>query len=286
MRRRLDRFDPRNAVITGAGSGLGRAMAIRLARQGWKVGAADIDEARAAETIRLVREAGGSGEACRCDVRAGAGVDAMARRFFDDWGRVTLLVNNAGVAVAGIMGEITEADWKKAIDTNLWGAVNGCGAFVPLMKSTGGGHIINVASAAGYVCLPEMAPYNTTKAAVIALSETLRSELAPSGIGVTVACPTFFNTRLLENMTYTDEFQIEFASSAFSNAKMSADEVARRILEAAGKNRLYAFPQPSAKWTRVTKGHMPRLHFAVLSIVSRFGLSRPLARAMARRGLV
>jgi NAD(P)-dependent dehydrogenase (short-subunit alcohol dehydrogenase family) len=282
----LDRFDMKTAVVTGGGSGLGRALSVRLGGEGWKVGIADIDMKGAEESLALVEKAGGSGELFRCDVREPAVFEVMAGRFFEEWGGVGMLVNNAGVAAGGIVGEIPIEDWKKVMDTNVWGVINGCHAFVPRMKAQGGGHVLNVSSSAGIVCLPEMAPYNTAKAAVIALSETLRSEVAPHGIGVTVACPTFFNTALLEEMTYTDDFQIQFAQAAFANAKMSAEEVALRILKAVGRNRLYVFPQFAAKWTRISKRLSPSAHHRALTFMCTSGRARSVANRMARRGLV
>ncbi len=155
----------------------------------------------AGETLRMVEQAGGSGEIYELDVRVLIDWEAMADHFFRSWGGVDVLVNNAGVVSVGPVGEVPIEDWEWIFSINFWGMVYGCHTFIPHMKEQGSGHIVNVASANGLMCLLEMAPYNTTKAAVIALSETLRSEL-PAGIGVTVVCPMFFNTHLLDGMRY------------------------------------------------------------------------------------
>lgn len=286
MRDHLEELASRNAVVTGAGSGLGRALAIRLASDGWSVGIGDVDAAGAQETSRMVRQAGGAVAVSVFDVRDSEEFESAVRTLAGELGPVALLINNAGIAVAGLTGDVDPADWRRALEINVMGCVNGCHVAVPMMKENGGGHIVNVASAAGYVCLPEMGPYNVSKAAVIALSETLRSEVSPYGIGVTVACPTFFNTGLAGAMVYTDEWQKGFTDSAFTNARMQTDEVARRILAAASRNRLYALPQFAARWTRVTKRLSPSLHHAALGLVCRSGSARRAADALARRGLV
>lgn len=172
------------------------------------------------------------------------------------------------------------------MDINVLGTVHGCEAFIPRMKLQGGGWIINVASSAGIVGLPEMAPYNVTKAAVISLSETLRAELCPDRIGVTVACPTFFNTNLLATMSCTDEFQHEFAHSAFSNAKLTPDDIARAVIKGARKGKLYVFPQFAGKWTWVTKRLSPSAHHGTLALGNRYGVARSVIMWMSRRGSV
>lgn len=276
----------KTAVVTGAGSGLGRALALDLGGRGWTVGIVDINMVGAQATLDLVEKAGAAGGVFHCDVRDLDQVTSTAQHFFDEWGGVGLLVNNAGVAAGGFVGDIDMDDWMKVIDTNLWGTIHGCHAFIPRMKAQGGGHIANVASFAGIMCLPEMAPYNVAKAAVISLSETLRSELAPDRIGITVACPSFFETNLIDDMPYTDEFQIQFARAAFTNAKVSSGDIAHAILKAVDRNKLYVFPQFASKWTRVSKGIAPSVHYGVLAWLCRTGRSRPLIMWMARRGWV
>jgi NAD(P)-dependent dehydrogenase (short-subunit alcohol dehydrogenase family) len=250
------------------------------------VGIADVNVPGAECTLELVEKAGGKGEVYRCDVREADRVGEMAAYFFEEWGGVSLLVNNAGIAVAGFVGDAEIAEWRRIVDVNLMGCVNGCHAFIPRMKERGGGHIVNIASSAGIMNLPEMAPYNMTKAGVISLSETLRTELACDRIGVTVACPTFFDTNLLDTMTCTNEFQSDLARSAFSNARATPDDIAAAVIRGARRGKLYVMPQFSARWTALVKRLSPAGLYALVAFGYRIGIARPIIMWMSRRGLV
>lgn len=276
----------RNVVITGAGSGLGKALSLALAARGCRVGAADIKEERARETLELVRARGGEGEIYRLDVSKPEEVEAMAEHFFRSWGRVDVLINNAGVVSTGFVGDIPLEDWEWVFGVNFWGMLYGCHFFIPRMKAQGGGYIVNVASAAGLLSLLEMAPYNATKAAVIALTETLRSELAPFKIGVTAVCPMFFNTGLLESMRYTDEFEKEFAYTTFRHARMTAEQVAEAVIRAVEKKRLYVVPQLSGRLFWLIKRMKPGLYHGTLAFFNRDTVGRRLLLWMARKGLI
>jgi len=173
--------DSPRAVVTGAGSGLGRAFCLELKKRGARLVCADIDEAAAQRTASEV-----GGTAVRCDVARIEDVEALAAAAERALGGVDLVVNNAGVAVAGPVGEVPLDDWRWIMGVNLWGVIYGCHVFAPRLKKQGRGHIINVASAAGLLAPPGMAPYNVTKAAVVALSETMSAELKQTGVGVTV----------------------------------------------------------------------------------------------------
>ena len=164
--------------------------------------------------------------------------------------------------------------------------VYGCHEFVPRMKDQGGGHIVNVASSAGLLASPEMAPYNTTKAAVVSLSETLRAEVSPHNIGITVACPMFFNTNLIDTARYTDEWQMDFFNCTFENARMSCDEVAARIIAAVKKDKLYVVPQLAGKFLWLNKRLTPGAFHDLLRFFNRHGWFRPLFYALVRRGLL
>jgi NAD(P)-dependent dehydrogenase (short-subunit alcohol dehydrogenase family) len=286
IRDRLDALGRKTAVITGAGSGLGRAFAENLAADGWALGIVDINQEGAECTLDLVRRAGGSGEVYRCDIRDTAEVEAMARHFFEAWGGVSLLVNNAGIAVAGFVGDAPIEEWRRIVDVNLMGTVNGCHAFIPLMKEQGEGYIINVASSAGITNLPEMAPYNVTKAGVISLSETLRAELTCDRIGVTVSCPTFFDTNLLDGMSCTNEFQSDFAHSAFSNARVTPDDIAGATIRGARRGKLYVLPQFAAKWTWAAKRVSPGMWFRSIAIGYRLGIARGFIMWLSKHGWV
>lgn len=282
----MKRLDGKRVVITGAASGLGRALALAMASKGCRIGVVDIDMEGAEETLRMVERAGGSGEIHELDVRVAIDWEATAEHFFKSWGGVDVLVNNAGVVSVGHVGDIPIEDWEWIFSINFWGMVYGCHTFIPRMKAQGGGHIVNVASAAGLLCMLEMAPYNTTKAAVIALSHTLRGELAPAGIGVTAVCPMFFNTHLLDNMRYTDEFEPEFARTTFENARMTADEVAEAVVKAVEKGKLYAVPQASGKMFWALTRMSPGFWYGSQAFLNRNGVGRRLFMWMASKGLM
>jgi NAD(P)-dependent dehydrogenase (short-subunit alcohol dehydrogenase family) len=282
----MKRLDGKRVVITGAASGLGRSLALALARKGCRIGVVDIDTEGAGETLDMVVRAGGSGEIYELDVRVVIDVEAMAAHFFEEWGGVDLLINNAGVAVTGFVGDIPTENWEWIMAINFWGMVYGCQAFIPRMKERGGGHIMNVASAAGLLCLLEMSPYNTSKAAIIALSETLRSELAPAGIGVTVLCPMFFDTHLLDSMKYTDEFETEFAHATFENARMTSDQVAETAVKAIERGKLYCVPQLSGRIFWALKRLNPGLYHESLASINRRAWGNSFFMWMARKGFL
>lgn len=180
-----------DAVVTGAGSGIGRAFAVELGGRGGRVVCSDIDPDRAEETAGLVEAAGGKAIGTVCDVTAIAEVERLAATA-QDWfaGAPTLVVNNAGIGAGGpVVGEFALDDWHRTLDVNLWGVIHGCHVFTPMLRTAGRGAIVNVASAAAFGAAPRMAAYNVSKAGVLALSETLSAELVSTGVGVTVLCP-------------------------------------------------------------------------------------------------
>lgn len=276
--------DSKTAVITGAASGIGRALAVAWARRGWRIGVADIDMEGAERTLGMVEQVGGRGGVFQCDVRRLEEVQAMADHFFSDWGRVDILVNNAGVAVLGFTGDVPEEEWQRVMDVNLWGVIYGCHAFIPRMREQPGGQIVNLASSAGVVSMPEMGPYNTTKAAVISLSETLRTELASDGIGVTVVCPMFINTDILKTACYTTQWEKEAFQYACGNARMSVEEVAQRIVKAVDENKLYVFPQLSAKFFWAIKRITPGGFYWLFANLNRAGWLKPIFYTLSRIG--
>lgn len=159
-------------MITGAGSGLGREIALRWAREGSKLALSDVNEAGLAETLALVREAGGDGFTQRCDVRDYSQLTAFAQACEQKLGGIDIIVNNAGVASGGFFEELSLEDWDWQIAINLMGVVKGCKAFLPLLQKSRG-RIVNIASMAALMQGPAMSNYNVAKAGVVALSESL-----------------------------------------------------------------------------------------------------------------
>lgn len=282
----MKKLDGKRVVITGAASGFGRALSLELARKGCRIGVVDINTEGSEETLRMVEEAGGTGETYELDVRSLADWETLAEYFFSSWGGVDVLVNNAGVTVVGSVGELPMENWERIVDINFWGVLNGCHTFIPRLKAQGGGYIINMASGLGLMGLWNMSPYNTTKAAVISLSETLRMELAPYGIGVTVACPGFTKTNFLEGVYFEDEFWYEVTSTAFEYARMSADGVARSVVKAAERQKLYIVPQLPDRMLWRVKRMNPGLFHRILAFLVRTGIWRPVIKVLVRYGML
>jgi 3-oxoacyl-[acyl-carrier protein] reductase len=186
------------AVITGAGSGIGRASALAFAEEGACVLAADLNPASADETAEQVRAAGGNADTAQVDVTNGEQVEAMVQRAVDRFGRIDVLFNNAGLPQAFTpFEESTDALFDRIMDVNVRGVFYGCRAAIPRMKAQGGGVILNTASTAGIRPRPGLAVYNASKAAVITLTKTLAVELAPHRIRVVSICPVATDTPML-----------------------------------------------------------------------------------------
>ncbi|MCL6502609.1 MAG: SDR family NAD(P)-dependent oxidoreductase [Pirellulales bacterium] len=231
---------PRHALITGAGGGLGRALAEQLARRGWLIALADVDEASAAATLARVNACGGQGFCVHLDVTRAEQWDALRRQLQEAWPTLDLLVNAAGVVGTGEVGRFSIADWDWVLETNLKGTILGCHIFVDWLRhNPHGSHIINTASAAGLASLPTLAAYNVSKAGVIALSETLHAELKAAGVGVTVLCPSFFSTGLLERGRFDTPQQRLAAQNTMARAQLTAEDVARAALRAMQHKQLY-----------------------------------------------
>jgi NAD(P)-dependent dehydrogenase (short-subunit alcohol dehydrogenase family) len=182
----------RVAVITGGASGIGRAMAARFVADGMHVVIADIEQGALAATASELGVVG-----LRVDVADSESVEQLAREVVDRFGAVHLLCNNAGVGGGGRITEQTLRDWRWVIDVNLWGVIHGLHAFLPhLTSAPGGAHVVNTASMAGLSAWPGIGPYNASKYAVVAISETLAVELAGTGVGVSVLCPGVVRTNI------------------------------------------------------------------------------------------
>lgn len=236
------------AVITGAASGFGRALALRLAEtRRARLVLGDIDEAGLAQTVEQVEAAGGQARSIRCDVREIAEVEAMAKLADEAFRGVDLVVNNAGVAVAGRVGDVPLDDWHWQIDINLWGVIHGCHVFVPRLVAQGSGFVLNVASSAGLLSAPMMGPYNVTKAGVIALSETLCGELQGTGVGVCALCPTFFRTNIHVHARSSGDTLRDQTSKLVTGSKWSAEQIADIAIAGLERGELYVIPQADGK---------------------------------------
>ncbi len=228
------------ALITGAGSGLGRALSVALARRGWYLAVADVNDAGSQETLELVRAAGGDGQIEHLDVTKSDDWKRLGERLQATWPQLDLLVNNAGVGAGGDVGTLSLEDWRWTVDVNLWGVIYGCHTMVEWLKSnSAGAHVVNTASMAAIASAPGMAAYNVTKAGVVSLSETLYGELLPCGVGVTVVCPAFFRTNIIGNGRFATPAQREIAGKLMDSSTCTADEVAAKVLKAIDRKRLY-----------------------------------------------
>jgi NAD(P)-dependent dehydrogenase (short-subunit alcohol dehydrogenase family) len=257
----MAKHEVRAAVVTGAGSGLGRALVLDLCRRGATVVASDVNEPGLAETVTLAAAVGGVVHTRRCDVTRLEEVEALRDEAIERLGAVDCWVNNAGVAAAGEVGEAPIEDWQWVIAVNLWGMIHGCHAIAPHLKRQGRGVVLNVASAAGLLNAPTMGPYNVSKAGVVSLTQTLYGELKPHGVGATVLCPTFFQTNLLDTSRATDPLLMKTAAKLMKRASLSSDDVARRALDDALAGRLYSLPMLDGRLFWLLMRLMPQRYF-------------------------
>jgi NAD(P)-dependent dehydrogenase (short-subunit alcohol dehydrogenase family) len=262
-----------NAVVTGAASGLGRAFAIRLARDGWCVAICDRNLAGSEETLSLVRAAGGSGRVEALDVGDPTQWASLRKRLESDWSDLDLLVNNAGVTAIGEVGQLPLDQWQRLLQINLSGVIYGCHTFVDWLKcNPRSAHIINVSSTAAFESAPGTAAYNVTKAAVLSLSESLYAELRRHRVGVTVVCPSFFKSSILSDTRYTSDRWREIFERMMADTDLTPEEVANEALAAMKKKALYVIlPRQSRRNWRAKRLAPQRFLDRVAQFVNELG---------------
>ncbi|MDX2001612.1 MAG: SDR family NAD(P)-dependent oxidoreductase [Chitinophagales bacterium] len=257
------RFPAKRAFITGAASGFGKALCFELAKDGWTLGMADINVPLLETTASEMEQAGAKVYLHPLDVADKDAYQKVAETFLQQVGGIDLLFNNAGVAIGGDFEARPLDDWEWINSINFMGVVHGCHLFIPAMKKQGYGHIINTSSAASFGCLPQMAAYNATKAAVLAISETLYSELHPYNIQVSAIMPTFFKTNIANN-SRGDEITFETGQLMVDTSGIEAAWVAQRVLKAAGNKRLHIVLPRDAKALYWLKRHFPLLYIRII----------------------
>jgi len=253
--------DSLRVLITGAGAGLGEAMARRFAAAGCRVLVADRDAERAASVAESLGE---QAVAEVMDVTVEADWARLAERVKNEFGGLDVLINNAGVAVGGTLEETSLDDWRWVIEIDLIGVAAGCKAFAPMLRQQGRGHIINVASFAGFAAAPGINAYGTAKAGVIALSEMLRAELAGAGVEVSVLCPAFVPTRLTETMRAPDESYQRRVQKWMNTSGVSASDVAEVVYQAVERPRFLLLTHGNTRWAWRFKRWLPERYFQLL----------------------
>jgi len=254
---------PATAVVTGAASGLGRAIVDRLAASGWQVAAVDLGTAVAgpapAPGVQILPG----------DVRDPAVWRRLHDRLRAEWPSLGLLVNAAGVGATGEVGTLPESQWRRVLDTNLLGTALGCETFLPWLRATPRSHLVNVASIAGLLGLPSMGAYAASKAGVVALSEVIAAESDRGRPGVTVVCPGFFRSGLLGSWHFTREVERREAERRMAATPWTSDRVAEQVLAAVRRQRRYVVVGGQARWVWRFKRLAPRATTALIRRIYR-----------------
>ncbi len=252
------RFAQKRAFITGGGGGLGRALSLKLAADGWVIGITDLKSEALAESAQLIEKAGGKAYTWQFDVSK----KDDFKKAFDDYisktGGIDLLINNAGVGDGGLIGDYSLNNWEWITGINQMAAIYGSHFAIPVMKKQQSGYIISISSAAGLANMPNMGMYNVTKAAVISLIETIYAEVKAFNIGASVVCPTFFRSNIMQ-YNRGDKNAAAVGQTIINRARFSPDEIADYILTQAGKNKFYILHPWQAKMVFHVKRFFPML---------------------------
>ena len=258
----METFEGRAAVITGGASGIGFACAQEFTRRGARVVLADIDQSALDQAVEQLRSGGAEAHGVTCDVTKVDSVERLADEAFRLLGGVNLVFNNAGIAYAGPISDVTHGDWRWVIDVDLWGPIHGVEAFLPRLIEQGGDrHIMFTSSFAGMVGNAGLGPYSVAKFGVVALAEGLARELKGAGIGVSVLCPMIVDTPLIANSerirsgdygTRSEQTQetvqdLQTATTTTDDSVLKVEDVARLTADAVVANRLYILPHRASR---------------------------------------
>jgi len=269
----MEGFAGKVAVVTGAGSGIGQALAIELARSGARVAISDVNTEGLAATEERLKAIGAQVKADRLDVTEREAFELYADAVKEHFGKVNQIYNNAGIAFAGDIEVSPFKDIEKVMDVDFWGVVNGTKVFLPHLVESGDGHVINISSVFGLFSLPGQAAYNAAKFAVRGFTEALRQEMMAAGhpVKVTTVHPGGIRTNIARNMTTVEAVNKHELAKTFDNklASTSPEKAARVILDGVRKNRARVLVGPDAKAldliVRITGSGYQRLFSTVMS---------------------
>lgn len=246
----------KRTFITGAASGLGKALSLHLAADGWTIGISDVNTEALKNTHREIEQAGGKAISFQLDVSDKEVYKKVAAEYLNQTGGIDLLVNNAGVGDGGKFEEYSLDNWEWMVRINQFGVLHGCHYFIPTFKKQQSGQIMNIASIAGVSCAPQMGAYNMTKAAVIAISETLYGELMDDHIRVSCVMPSYFKTNIADGVRGGDRIK-KITQTFVERSGFQATEIAQEILVRAGKGELYIILPKAARKIWLMKRLMP-----------------------------
>jgi len=254
---RTNHLAGKRAFVTGAASGIGRALALELARHGTHVWLLDVRRDALEETVDEVRRQGVDAEGIRCDLACSEQISRAVRDYREHWGELDLLVNNAGVAYYGPMERMTDEQWQWLFAVNVWAPVQLTRELLPLLLRQRRSHVLNMASIAGLVGGRRLAAYHTTKFAMVGFSESMRVEYATRGLGVTTVCPGLVQTKMIDNIATAPDGR---GPKRPPNWLCSSPElVAKKAIRGVVKNRGLVVVSPMARVLWYTKRFSPTL---------------------------